>query len=95
MSAAGDTPAAPDHAMLAAHSPNSTTLIMQVPAVRETSAFIQATWRPLGGFICMCAVAQAVLRNPTVENMWVAAACAGVGVLAGTVQKVTELTKKG
>lgn len=78
---------------LAANSPNSTTLIMQVWWVRELSAFIQATWRSAGGFICFCAVAQATVRDPTVEKMWVAAACGGVGVLAGAAQKLTEIKK--
>lgn len=78
---------------LTAHGANSTTLIMQVWWVRETSAFIQATYRSLGGFICMCAVANALRDHPSVELAWVAAGLSGASVIAGVVQKVTEIKK--
>lgn len=78
---------------LTANGSNSTTLIMQVWWVRELSAFIQATWRSLGGFACMIAVAAATVTAPTEAKMWVAAACAGVGIAAGAAQKITEIRK--
>lgn len=78
---------------ISAHGANSTTLIMQVWWVRETSAFIQATWRSVGGLACMLAIAAAIYMDPTEAKMWVGAAVAGVGIGAGVVQKVTEIKK--
>jgi hypothetical protein len=76
-----------------APSPNSTTLLMNVWWVRETSAFIQSTWRSIGGLICMCAVAWATVTDPSEAKMWVAATCAGAGLAVGAVQKVAEIRK--
>lgn len=78
---------------ITANGSNSTTLIMQVWWVRELSAFIQSTWRSLGGFICLLAVAAATIHDPTEAKMWVAATCAGVGIVSGAAQKITEIRK--
>ncbi len=71
----------------------STETPIKADWLRDISCFIQLTWRPIGGLLCMIALAYATVNDPNEAKMWVAATAAGVGIVGRSAEKIMGTPK--